>query len=227
MSLLFGLHLVYIWSTFGVPLMMNWFYLILGLAAIANSLEMVDVMKSSNSLNRAYFSFDRLILLVVIFLLFTLSTALIYLLLDFYFLGLASIIVYCGAIAIIFLFVIMMVNQQFSVPLLNKPSSFLLCFKLIYIYIYVILIITAITAVLLISASHYFYWNRVSCYCYIYPVVSSLIFTSTGIDVYNFASVIYVAYPIALFIIGISLWIVMVGIINMLTPDVVSVQFIY
>ena len=44
----------------------------------------------------------RLLLLVLIFLL----TAGLYLLYDFYFLGLAYVIVYSGAIAIIFLFVL-------------------------------------------------------------------------------------------------------------------------
>nr|NP_150360.1 NADH dehydrogenase subunit 6 [Rhizophydium sp. 136]AAK84290.1 NADH dehydrogenase subunit 6 [Rhizophydium sp. 136] len=46
----------------------------------------------------------RLVLLIIVFIM----SAFIYLLLDFYFLGLTYIIVYVGAIAILFLFVIMM-----------------------------------------------------------------------------------------------------------------------
>lgn len=50
----------------------------------------------------------RLLLLVMIFLM----TGGLYLLYDFYFLGLSYIIVYCGAIAIIFLFVLMMISLE-------------------------------------------------------------------------------------------------------------------
>jgi NADH-ubiquinone oxidoreductase chain 6 len=53
-------------------------------------------------------SVGRLAQLVVLYLL----VSLIYIMLDFTFMGLAYIIVYCGAIAIIFLFVIMMISTS-------------------------------------------------------------------------------------------------------------------
>ncbi len=207
---------------------MDWLYLLFGLAYLANSFSIA--LFSTHLIHN---SDSSSILLVVIFLLLTLSTALIYSVLDFYFLGLASIIVYCGAIAIIFLFVIMMVqlsvgsssvgmsrenevllaSRMFTRRALNAANGsiistgiFLLVFVLWYGYYD-----TADT-----TGTFNYSFSISNVYVYVYPVVTSLIFTST-LDIFNLGSLIYVAYPISLLLIAVSLWIVMVGIIQLLT----------
>lgn len=59
----------------------------------------------------------RLALLITVFIM----SALVLIVLDFYFLGLTYVIVYVGAIAILFLFVIMMAEAHIT-P--NSPSGF-------------------------------------------------------------------------------------------------------
>ena len=61
----------------------------------------------------------RLVLLILIFI----KSAFLFLLLDFYFLGLTYIIVYVGAIAILFLFVIMMAETHIT-PLKSIKNEF-------------------------------------------------------------------------------------------------------
>lgn len=173
-------------------------YYLFGLAVLANSLVLSLYLKRS---------VNRLILLVVIFLLYTLSTALIYLLLDFYFLGLAYIIVYCGAIAIIFLFVIMMI-RLIELPQMasnNNRSALLI----------------AISMPILILANYDrgFWAIYPLIITYVYPVVTSLIFTSTAYDILNLGSLIYIAYPISLLLIAVSLWMIMIGIIQLLIKN--------
>ncbi len=60
----------------------------------------------------------RLVLLIMIFI----KSAFLFLLLDYYFLGLTYIIVYVGAIAILFLFVIMMAETHVT-PLKSTSAS--------------------------------------------------------------------------------------------------------
>jgi NADH:ubiquinone oxidoreductase subunit 6 (subunit J) len=60
----------------------------------------------------------RLALLIMIFI----KSAFLFLLLDYYFLGLTYIIVYVGAIAILFLFVIMMAETHLT-PLMNSNNK--------------------------------------------------------------------------------------------------------
>ena len=71
-------------------------YIYLGIVGLLSALVIVAALNPVH----------RIALLVLLFLV----GSFIYIILDYYFLGITYIIVYCGAIAIIFLFVIMMVT---------------------------------------------------------------------------------------------------------------------
>ena len=73
-------------------------YLVLALGGLLSALMILAALNPVH----------RIALLVALFLV----GSFLFILLDYYFLGLTYIIVYCGAIAIIFLFVIMMVAQS-------------------------------------------------------------------------------------------------------------------
>jgi NADH-ubiquinone oxidoreductase chain 6 len=173
----------------------------------------------------------RLLLLVSLFLL----TALVYMLLDFYFVGLAYIIVYCGAIAIILLFVIMMVsfqsfqsfqsNNSLSLSLRQQQRSMTLSLYLSYLLlVLLVLVVLALSyfidmllAVKLVKLVKYFF----TVYAYVYPI--NLIQSTLNLlitDLFTLGLTIYVNYFIALLLIAISLWIVMVGIISLVSSIV-------
>lgn len=131
----------------------------------------------------------RLLLLVMIFLM----TGGLYLLYDFYFLGLSYIIVYCGAIAIIFLFVLMMISLD-GVWQKRGNQGFLAAF---------------IVGALALGASSYG-----TIVTYFYPVLATIIFPIAN-DIFTLAIMIYLAYPISLLLIGMVLFVVLLGVIRL------------
>lgn len=135
----------------------------------------------------------RLLLLVTIF---SLSAGL-YLLYDFYFLGLAYVIIYCGAIAIIFLFVLMMISLDRSV---GVAFTFTIPLALAMIGLGIMVMGSADTEIAITT--------------YFYPVFATLPFPLAG-DIFNFSILIYLAYPISLVIIAVALWVVLLGIIKL------------
>ena len=163
-------------------------YYSLSLAALAATFALT--VSASSFLSGVH----RLLLLVVIFLL----TAGLYLLYDFYFLGLAYIIIYCGAIAIIFLFVLMMISLH-SGSIAGGRWHLLI---LLFMGGSPVFLFTSYTSAILHS--------------YLYPVLASLIFPLAS-DIFNFSVLIYLAYPIALVIIAVALWLVLLGVIKLVS----------
>ena len=161
-------------------------YYSLGVAALAATFALT--VSASSFLSGVH----RLLLLVIIFLL----TAGVYMLYDFYFLGLAYIIIYCGAIAIIFLFVLMMISLDLASSTGRVSSSSVVVVTLPIVY--------------LLS-----FTTTSSCSSYIYPVVAALIFNRS--EIFNYSVAIYLAYPIALLLIAVALWLVLLGIIRLVS----------
>lgn len=138
---------------------------------------------------------DRLLLLVVIFLL----TGGLYLLHDFYFLGLAYVIVYCGAIAIIFLFVLMMISLDGGSSNSNRQPWG------VGILSVVALVVWSVATRGGVGGGIYFY---------LYPTLASLIFPLAS-DIFNFGGMIYLAYPLSLIIVAMALFVVLLGVIRL------------
>lgn len=129
-----------------------------------------------------------------------------YKILDFYFLGLTYIIVYVGAISILFLFVIMITDtgKTPNSPIMNKNKEsniygitilLLLTIPLIYSYISTI------------NLDNNDYIKE-----YFVPSYNTEFFTIT--DIQSLGYVIYLAYPIIIVLLGILLWCVLIGILR-------------
>jgi NADH:ubiquinone oxidoreductase subunit 6 (subunit J) len=130
----------------------------------------------------------RIGLLVLLFLV----GAFFYILLDWYFLGLTYIIVYCGAIAILFVFVMMVTASSGA----NTAPQ----------YLFIGFVLAAVATMLLpecYGVVHFFTPNW------------AIEFISLT-DIHTLATMLYVAYPVTLFIIALALWTVMIGIIKLL-----------
>ena len=130
----------------------------------------------------------------------------ILLVLDFYFLGLTYFIVYIGAITILFLFVIMMV--QISNPTThniitskNKTSQGVLPIFQITITLITLMIILRDTS----------FYNTESIYNYFYNEWSNESITLTDIEL--FGELIYLSYPLTLILISYLLWLILIGIL--------------
>jgi len=149
-------------------------------------------------------------------------------LLDFYFLGLTYIIVYVGAIMILFLFVIMMVQIQVlptgqseptymtaAIDISGNPSAW---------WINIIRGIILLGGVIMIgiwspNGVTPTSWDQdsTSLVNYFYPAWTTEFKTMTDLE--TLANLLYLGYPTALILIGIALWVVMIGIIKVTTPD--------
>ena len=112
--------------------------------------------------------------------------------LDFTFMGLAYIIVYCGAIAIIFLFVIMMISTSKVHRRLTMRTS---------------------TSILLLFTMTNLFVEPVNEMTYSYPLLALIPFTLT--DLFQFSLLLYIAYPVALVIVAVALLLVLVGLIHL------------
>ena len=123
----------------------------------------------------------------------------IFILQDFYFLGQTYIIVYVGAIAILFLFVIMMVNipEKNNVAHKNKISY------------YQTLGIAIQLSVLVFSNQM---WNNDAIYQPFYPNWATEFKYMT--DIQTLSIMTYLVYPLSQLQIGMILWIVLIGIIT-------------
>lgn len=156
----------------------------------------------------------RLALLIFVFIL----TGLIYKIQDFKFLGLTYIIVYVGAISILFLFVIMKTEAGRSPNLIVNPQikgihkitfqrktgirydliiSISLFFLILYFYN-------------LLSSSHYS--SSLFIFNFFNPnYVSSFISLS---DIESFGYILYLGYPVIIILLGILLWCIQIGILR-------------
>ena len=145
---------------------------------------------------------NRLALLICTFI----KIGLDYKILDFYFLGLTYIIVYVGAISILFLFVIMITDtgKTPNSPLINKNKES---------NIYAITILLLFTIPLIYN---YFINlnldNNDYIMEYFIPSYNTEFLTFT--DIQSLGYMIYLAYPIIIILQGILLWCVLIGILR-------------
>lgn len=130
----------------------------------------------------------RIALLVLLFLV----GSLFYILLDYYFLGLTYIIVYCGAIAILFVFVMIVTITPLANSLFNYLTIILTGGQFQYQYQFH----SQITIINLFIPN----WT-----------IEFLSLT----DIYTLAIMVYLAYPTSFIIISIALWVVMIGIMKL------------
>nr|YP_009659005.1 NADH dehydrogenase subunit 6 [Synchytrium microbalum]QCQ69003.1 NADH dehydrogenase subunit 6 [Synchytrium microbalum] len=167
----------------------------------------------------------RMVWLIIVFVL----GSFIFLLLDFLFIGLTYIIVYVGAIAILFLFVIMMVQIQnvaetnIQLPLdknnlmnssttifetnVNKINVFkenLSLFNFSNLW-FPLLLILLISSLFFINTSNSFAIYYYSSWFELYKNFT---------DIETLANMIYLAYPTALVFLAILLWSVLIGVIK-------------
>ncbi len=154
-------------------------------------ISFIGIISSLFLLSHNHNNISRLALLILTFLL----SAFQFLIFDYYFLGLTYIIVYVGAIAILFLFVIMLIQtDQNSIISFSNNYSF---------------IIFSFFSLLLFFFS--FFLDHSSIYSFFLPSWSFDLFTLTDIQSLGFS--IFLAYPLTLIILGILLWIVLIGIL--------------
>lgn len=153
---------------------------------------------------------------VWLIILFTIG-AFMFIILDHYYLGLTYIIVYVGAIAILFLFVIMMVQikktEELSsygaeVGLKTKQKKQILLISLLSAFwVYVFKKELALPRIISNpDISHYFF-----------PDWSFDFYTFS--DIQSIAQLIYMGYPTAIILISLILWTVMIGIIKITMKD--------
>jgi NADH:ubiquinone oxidoreductase subunit 6 (subunit J) len=132
----------------------------------------------------------KIINLIILFML----GAFLFILLDFYFIGLTFFIVYIGAIAILFLFVIMMVNIKNTSKIINIKYL-----KNISLFGILLLILSIIN------------WSDDSIYNYFFTIWSNHIFSLTDIQIIGY--LIYLAYPLSLILMSYLLWLILIGIL--------------
>lgn len=138
----------------------------------------------------------RLALLIFLFI----NTGLIYLILDFKFLGLTYIIVYVGAISILFIFVVKMTGNNRS-PLNIKSKG---------VRLDLILFITLAMAYLSTVSVD----NNEAQYIYNYFITDYETDFVSFTDIESFGYILYLGYPLIILLIGILLWCILIGILK-------------
>jgi len=146
----------------------------------------------------------KLALLIMIFFM----SGFIYLILDLRFLGLTYIIVYVGAISILFLFVIKMTQAGRSPQLLNNKDKI---FRIDFFIIFLSMIFLA-------------FYNKQNNYMpndFIFNYFSSSYSSDflTKTDIESFAYLLYLGMPLIIVLIGILLWCILIGILRISQPN--------
>jgi NADH-ubiquinone oxidoreductase chain 6 len=142
----------------------------------------------------------KLISLIALFLFSTF----IFLIFNFFFLGLTYLIVYIGAIAILFLFVIMMIPLDNWLP---SQSQIDWSNKFKYVYYLTIFILASILAYA------YKYISIENNMIYLSYAVSwtDAVYTTTDIEV--LAHLLYIKWPIIIVLISYILWLILIGVL--------------
>lgn len=145
---------------------------------------------------------NRLALLICTFI----KIGLDYKILDFYFLGLTYIIVYVGAISILFLFVIMITDtgKTPNSPLINKNKESAVGPTITILLLFTIPLIQAVGPLNLDNNDYIME--------YFIPSYNTEFLTLT--DIQSLGYMIYLAYPIIIILQGILLWCVLIGILR-------------
>jgi NADH:ubiquinone oxidoreductase subunit 6 (subunit J) len=140
-------------------------------------------------------SVTKLAQLVLLYL----TVSLIYIVMGFPFMGLSYIIVYCGAIAILFLFVIMMIStgderRMLSSDALVAPLLLFLAYDLSDLLTDDMENLEVVTAL---------------------PQLAAVPFSSS--DLFDFSVMVYTAFPLALVIVAVALLLALVGLIHLVS----------
>ena len=173
------------------------------LAGLTSLLCVQALLASSNTS-----TLNRLALLICTFI----KIGLDYKILDFYFLGLTYIIVYVGAISILFLFVIMITDTG------KTPNSPLLTNKVSNIYgtalsvLFLLLLFSPFTFYFSEAVSLGLESNNSNIQEYYVPSYNSEFLTITDIE--SLGYILYLGYPIIIVLIGVLLWCVLIGILR-------------
>lgn len=187
-------------------------YLFLGILSLITSLIVVSPtgFGQPNPVSRLSF-------LIIVYQ----AGSFMYTILDFYFLGLTYIIVYVGAIAILFLFVIMMIPVGRPISYEDAsawPRVFRGFLSILQVTTQVIVQIGSSEAFSEVSGTYDQeiiinnpIFNGHPVVSYFYPSWTTEFRTIT--DIQTQAYTVYVAYPVALIQIGIALWATLIGII--------------
>lgn len=149
----------------------------------------------------------KLALLIKIFFM----SGFIYLILDLRFLGLTYIIVYVGAISILFLFVIKMTQAGRSPKLLNKKENSL---RIDFLLIFLSKIFLG-----LYNKNHLFLNYKPNDYIFHFfqSSYSSEFLTKTDIESFGF--ILYLGKPLIIVLIGVLLWCILIGILRISQPN--------
>lgn len=123
-----------------------------------------------------------------------------FIILDYTFLGMTYIIVYSGALAIIFIFIVMLLPTRGVVKTSVKISS----------RIYMGLIQLAILAVLISGIVENKYIQKYGTASYMGNYIGNT-------DIYYYGISLYLLYPLSVYIISILLWAVMIGVLDILS----------
>lgn len=142
----------------------------------------------------------KLLSLIALFL----FSSFIFLIFNFFFLGLTYLIVYIGAIAILFLFVIMMVPLDNWLPN-QKQIDWSNKFK--FLYYFTIFLLASILAYAYKSVS--FENNMI----YQYYAVSWSDASYTLTDIQVLAQLLYIKWPIIIVLISYILWLILIGVL--------------
>lgn len=148
---------------------------------------------------------NRLALLICTFIMIGLD----YKILDFYFLGLTYIIVYVGAISILFLFVIMITDtgKTPNSPLIskNKKESNIYAIAILLLFLSPLLVYFVQNSIITMERNDYIME-------YFIPSYNTEFLTIT--DIQSLGYILYLAYPIIIVLIGVLLWCVLIGILR-------------
>jgi NADH-ubiquinone oxidoreductase chain 6 len=128
----------------------------------------------------------------------------IFLLINFFFLGLTYLIVYVGAIAILFLFVIMMVPLENWLPS-QKQIDWVNNNKLLY-YIAIFLL-----AALLASANKENSFEKDFIFSIFDVGWADMVYTSTDIEVLG--NLLYIKWPLITVLLSIVLWLILIAVL--------------
>jgi NADH-quinone oxidoreductase subunit J len=148
-----------------------------------------------------------LVSLVCLFVL----TATIYMYLDQYFLGLSYIIVYCGAIAILIMFMLMMVDLEILSLLNPRPLSMVAMW----------VIVAGIFSSWIVVFLYMLDVDLFLAFSPVLPVPSVLAFTSVvdyPLDLPMWSVILYHANMLPFLIVATMLWVVQVGVIKLVKP---------
>ena len=166
----------------------------------------IGLFISSIILVTHYDPIKKLLSLIALFL----SASFIFISYNFYFLGLTYLIVYIGAIAILFLFVIMMVpldnwnysDHQIKWAISNKTLYYSLIFFLASL-------LTITYKLIDLENLHIYQTFGIDTYDWFNPLTLNL-----QTDIIILANILFVFWPILIILVSFLLWLILIGILH-------------